>query len=113
MKFKTTTRELKKHISAVSRAVDMKPTTPALQGIYMKALGEFCEFVGSDLDLVLVHEDGFKIVTMAGNVITPTEIRVSDSYHVKVFGKSIDKSDTFDKLKAYYDRLKSSGVLAQ
>ncbi len=53
MKFKTTTRELKKHISAVSRAVDMKPTTPALQGIYMKALGEFCEFVGSDLDLVI------------------------------------------------------------
>lgn len=59
------------------------------------------------------EEDGFKIVTMAGNVITPSEIRVSDSYSVKVFGKSIDKSDTFDKLKAYYDRLKSSGVLAQ
>ncbi|NYB20734.1 hypothetical protein [Pseudomonas aeruginosa] len=64
------------------------------------------EYLGFD-------EDGFKIVTMAGNVITPTEIRVSDSYHVKVFGKSIDKSDTFDKLKGYYDRLKSSGVLAQ
>jgi DNA polymerase-3 subunit beta len=53
LKFKTTTRELKKHISAVSRAVDVKPTTPALQGVYMKALGEFCEFVGSDLDLVI------------------------------------------------------------
>lgn len=58
-------------------------------------------------------DEGFKIVTGQGNVITPTEIRVSDSYHVKVFGKSIDKGDAFDKLKHYYDKLKGSGVLSQ
>nr|WP_298165289.1 hypothetical protein [uncultured Pseudomonas sp.] len=58
-------------------------------------------------------DEGFKIVTGQGNVITPTEIRVSDFYHIKTFGKSIDKSDAFDKLKDYYEKLKGSGVLAQ
>lgn len=60
-----------------------------------------------------VEDDGFKIVTMAGNIITPNEIRVSDSFSVNTFGKSIDKADAFDKLSSYYDKLKKSGVLAQ
>lgn|GEM_PF-1250503 len=58
-------------------------------------------------------EDGFKIITGSGNVITPTEIRVSDAFYVKTFGKTLDKQDAFDKLEDYLGRLKISGVLVQ
>ena len=53
MKFKSKTKELKEVILSVSRAVDVKPSTPSLQGIYIKVEGDTCEVVGSDLDLVI------------------------------------------------------------
>ena len=53
MKFKSKTKELKEVILSVSRAVDVKPSTPSLQGIYIKVEEGFCEVVGSDLDLVI------------------------------------------------------------
>jgi DNA polymerase-3 subunit beta len=53
LKFKSKTKELKDVILSVSRAVDIKPSTPSLQGIYIKVEGGSCEVVGSDLDLVI------------------------------------------------------------
>ena len=53
MKFKTTTKIIKDHVLTVSRAVDIKPSTPALQGLYIKTNKNNCELTGSDLDLVI------------------------------------------------------------
>lgn len=53
MKIKADVRELKKVIMAVSRAVDQKPSTPSLQGIYIRCLDGVCEVIGSDLDLII------------------------------------------------------------
>lgn len=58
-------------------------------------------------------EDGFIIVTGEGNTITPDEIRVSESFRVEVFGKSLNRDDAYLKLKGYYDKLKGSGVLSK
>jgi hypothetical protein len=59
------------------------------------------------------HENGFVIVTGAGNRITSDEIRVSDSYRVETLGKSISKSATWTRLKEYHDRLDADGVFKQ
>ena len=53
MKIKADVRELKKVIMAVSKAVDQKPSTPSLQGIYIRCLDGVCEVIGSDLDLII------------------------------------------------------------
>ncbi len=53
MKFKIQTRDLKSIVASVSRVVDPRPTTPALQGLYIKANGNTVEIIGSDLDIVL------------------------------------------------------------
>ena len=53
MKFKTKTKDLKEVVLSVSRAVDVKPSTPSLQGLYIKVEGDSCELIGSDLDLVI------------------------------------------------------------
>ena len=53
MKFKSKTKELTEVILSVSRAVDVKPSTPSLQGVYIKVENGSCEVVGSDLDLVI------------------------------------------------------------
>ena len=53
MKFKTKTKDLKEVVLSVSRAVDVKPSTPSLQGLYIKVEDGSCEVVGSDLDLVI------------------------------------------------------------
>ena len=53
MKFKTTTKTIKDHVLTVSKAVDIKPSTPALQGLYIKINKNNCELTGSDLDLVI------------------------------------------------------------
>ena len=53
MKFKTKTKDLKEVVLSVSRAVDVKPSTPSLQGLYIKVEDGSCEVIGSDLDLVI------------------------------------------------------------
>ena len=53
LKFKTTTKIIKDHVLTVSKAVDIKPSTPALQGLYIKTNKNNCELTGSDLDLVI------------------------------------------------------------
>ena len=53
MKFKIQTKELKDIVGSVSRVVDPRPTTPALQGLYIKAHRNVVEVIGSDLDVVL------------------------------------------------------------
>ena len=53
MKFKIQTKDLKSIVGSVSRVVDPRPTTPALQGLYIKAQNNTVEVVGSDLDIVL------------------------------------------------------------
>ncbi len=53
MKFKIQTKDLKSVVGPVSRVVDPRPTTPALQGLYIKAYNNKIEVVGSDLDIVL------------------------------------------------------------
>ncbi len=53
MKFKIQTKELKDIVGSVSRVVDPRPTTPALQGLYIKAHRDTVEVIGSDLDVVL------------------------------------------------------------
>ena len=53
MKFKTRTKDLKEVVLSVSRAVDVKPSTPSLQGLYIKVEDGSCEVIGSDLDLVI------------------------------------------------------------
>ena len=53
MKFKTTTKIIKDYVLTVSKAVDIKPSTPALQGLYIKIKENNCELTGSDLDLVI------------------------------------------------------------
>ncbi len=53
MKFRIQTKDLKGVVGSVSRVVDPRPTTPALQGLYIKAKNNKIEFVGSDLDIVL------------------------------------------------------------
>ena len=59
------------------------------------------------------HENGFVIVTGAGNRITSDEIRVSDSFRVETLGKSLSKSAAWTKLKEYHDRLNADGVFKQ
>ncbi|USE70854.1 hypothetical protein CTT31_17690 [Pseudoalteromonas maricaloris] len=59
------------------------------------------------------EENGFIIVTGAGNRITSDEIRVSDSFRVETLGKSLNKNATWTKLKEYHDRLDSDGVFKQ
>ena len=53
MKFKTTAKSIKEYVLTVSKAVDVKPPTPALQGLYIKTKENLCELIGSDLDLVI------------------------------------------------------------
>ncbi len=53
MKFKIQTKDLKNIVGSVSRVVDPRPTTPALQGLYIKANEKTVEGIGSDLDVVL------------------------------------------------------------
>ena len=53
LKFKTTTKSIKEYVLTVSKAVDIKPSTPALQGLYIKIKENRCELTGSDLDLVI------------------------------------------------------------
>ena len=53
MKFKTTTKSIKDHVLTVSKAIDPRPSTPALQGLYIKTTENRCELTGSDLDLVI------------------------------------------------------------
>jgi DNA polymerase-3 subunit beta len=53
LKFKTTSKEIKEFVLSVSRAVDIKPSNPSLQGIYLRVVGGFCELIGTDLDLVI------------------------------------------------------------
>ena len=53
MKFKTTAKSIKEYVLTVSKAVDVKPSTPALQGLYIKIKENLCELTGSDLDLVI------------------------------------------------------------
>ena len=53
MKFKIQTKDLKDIVGSVSRVVDPRPTTPALQGLYIKAHRDTVEVIGSDLDVVL------------------------------------------------------------
>jgi hypothetical protein len=59
------------------------------------------------------HENGFVIVTGAGNRITSDEIRVSDSFSVETLGKSLSKASAWTKLKEYHDRLNADGVFKQ
>ena len=53
MKFKTTSKEIKNFVLSVSRAIDIKPSNPALQGIYLRVENGLCELIGTDLDLVI------------------------------------------------------------
>ena len=53
MRFKTTSKEIKEFVLSVSRAVDIKPPNPSLQGIYLRVADSFCELIGTDLDLVI------------------------------------------------------------
>jgi len=59
------------------------------------------------------NQNGFVIVTGAGNRITSDEIRVSDSFRIETLGKSLKKSATWTKLKEYHDRLDADGVFKQ
>ena len=53
MKFKTKTKDLKEIVLSVSRAVDVKSSTPSLHGLDIKVEDVSCEVIGSDLDLVI------------------------------------------------------------
>ena len=53
MKFKIKTEDLKNIVSTVSRIVDPRPASPALQGIYFRTDENFIEVIGSDLDIVI------------------------------------------------------------
>ena len=64
MKFKTKTKDLKEVVLSVSRAVDVKPSTPSLQGLYIKVEDGSCEVIGSDLDLVIKAK--FNVDSMVG-----------------------------------------------
>jgi len=53
LKFKIKTEDLKNIVSTVSRIVDPRPASPALQGIYFRTDENFIEVIGSDLDIVI------------------------------------------------------------
>ncbi len=53
MKFRTKTKDIKEAILSVSRAIDVRPSTPSLQGIYIRVSNGVCELIGSDLDLII------------------------------------------------------------
>jgi len=53
LKFKIKTEDLKNIVSTVSRIVDPRPASPALQGIYFRTNENFIEVIGSDLDIVI------------------------------------------------------------
>lgn len=57
--------------------------------------------------------ESFTIVTGAGNRITADEVRVSDSMQIETLGKSLSYDDAREKIRAYLDRLKLSGILEQ
>jgi hypothetical protein len=58
-------------------------------------------------------EDGFVIITGGNNRITADEVRISDSYTIKVLGKSLNCSDAWEKLEQYFNKLKITGALSQ
>ena len=59
------------------------------------------------------HTNGFVIVTGEDNRITSDEIRVSDSFKVETFGKSLSKNAAWAKLKEYHDKLNIDGIFKQ
>lgn len=54
---------------------------------------------------------GFKILTNNNNLITASEIRVSDTKRIQTFGKSLLRNDAWTTLLGYYKQLKHDGIL--
>ncbi|WP_339897882.1 hypothetical protein [uncultured Gilvimarinus sp.] len=78
-----------------------------------KRLERTAEQIISEFESESENENGFTIVTNAGNKITSDEIRVSDSFRVDVLGKSLSQSSAWKKLKEYHDRLAADGVFSK
>lgn len=58
------------------------------------------------------HSD-YVIVTMEGKRITLDEIQLKKSIHAAKHGKTVDKIDTWSKMKLYFEELDRDGLLAQ
>ncbi|MDD2998747.1 MAG: hypothetical protein PHV05_06755 [Candidatus Riflebacteria bacterium] len=61
--------------------------------------------------IVLDEEDKFKILTNAGNKISPNDINISKQVDVRKHGKSVSKDDAFANLLEYFEELKKDGLL--
>ncbi|WP_010603996.1 hypothetical protein [Pseudoalteromonas maricaloris] len=56
---------------------------------------------------------GFEIITYGDTKISPHEIQISSSDKINKHGKSVTKTDAWQKLRTYYNDLKEKGILNQ
>lgn len=56
-------------------------------------------------------DDGFSIVTGAGNTITAEEIRVFETTQIAILGKSLARDSAYSALKWCYNQWQKAGVL--
>lgn len=68
------------------------------------------------LSQLLVEDDdaeGFIITTQKGNQIKSDEINIKKTITLPKFGKTVQQSEAWNSLTAFYDELKASGILEQ
>jgi hypothetical protein len=58
------------------------------------------------------HDD-FEIITSYDQIVRQDEIFLSETMYLATHGKSVKRSDAWDHLEKYYNRLKKAGALAQ
>jgi hypothetical protein len=57
------------------------------------------------------HDDEYVIVLLDGQKITPDEIYVKTITSIDAYGKSVVKSDAWNAIEAFYEKLANSGAL--
>jgi len=101
LKIKSDVKDLKKAVMAVSRAVDQKPSTPSLQGIYIKCVDGSCEIIGSDLDLIIKASANVEIEVEGECLINA---RILTEVLRKLPSGSVTVSDIGSEIKIETDR---------
>ncbi len=58
-------------------------------------------------------DDGFTIITGSGNKISSGDVSVSESFKVSTLGKSLSRTNAWEKLEAYAEKLEETGIFSQ
>lgn len=71
-----------------------------------KALDKFA-------NMLIEDEEGFRIETATGKVVTASEIRLNTSVALPTRGNSITRNQAWRALKSYSSQLREAGLLEQ